>query len=109
MNERLKELAVQAGLALTPNTNPISWFGLAIDLERFAELVRDDEREKCASDYLQDCCDAIDAARLEEREACALLCEEWYLAGAAANAIRERSEPNPAFKNYMGDNWAGIV
>ena len=44
-------------------------------IERFAELVRDDERAKCASDYLQDCCDAIDAARLEEREACAKLCE----------------------------------
>jgi hypothetical protein len=48
MNERLKELAVQAGLALTPNTKPISWFGLATDLERFAELVRADEREACA-------------------------------------------------------------
>ena len=48
MNKRLKELAVQAGLALTPNTNPISWFGLATDLQRFAELVRQDEREACA-------------------------------------------------------------
>ena len=39
---------MQAGLALTPNTNPISWFGLATDLERFAELVRADERASCA-------------------------------------------------------------
>lgn len=45
MKERIKELAEQAGLALTPNTN---WFGRAIDLERFAELVRQDERELCA-------------------------------------------------------------
>ena len=30
-------------------------------------------------------------------------------AGEVERAIRARSEPNPAFKNYMGDNWAGIV
>jgi hypothetical protein len=29
-------------------------------------------------------------AAIEEREACALLCEEWYLAYAASNAIRAR-------------------
>jgi hypothetical protein len=29
--------------------------------------VRADERDKCASDYLQDCCDAVEAALLEER------------------------------------------
>jgi hypothetical protein len=28
---------------------------------------------------------------------------------AISRAIRARGEPNPAFKNYMGDNWAGIV
>ena len=56
----------------------------------------------------------------DEREACAKLCEEvgdkakdndGYTIGgyACAKAIRARSEPSPAFKNYMGDNWAGIV
>ena len=49
MNERIKELAKQAGLALIPNTKPISWFGLAADLERFAELIRADERDACAA------------------------------------------------------------
>ena len=46
MNERLKELAFEAGLTITPcglfeaeDTN----------LERFAELVRQDEREVCAA------------------------------------------------------------
>ena len=37
---------------------------------------RADERDKCAQDYLQDCADAVEAARIEEREACAKLCDE---------------------------------
>ena len=52
MNERLKELACEAGFTITPcglfeaeDTN----------LERFAELVRQDEREACAK-----LCDEID-------------------------------------------------
>ena len=124
MNERLKELAEQAGLeegCVHGDWTSLNWPDVrAEDLERFAQLVRDDERDKCASDYLQDCCDAVDAARLEEREACAKLCLELVQAKASgesyedgtydcAAAIRARSEPNPAFKNYMGDNWAGIV
>lgn len=98
MNERIKALAEQAGLALTPSTNPISWFGLATDLERFAELVRDDERAKCAADYLQDCCDAIAAAEHNEREACAKLCENvvsnagYVQSKYCAKAIRQRGE-----------------
>ena len=42
MNERLKELAVQAGLQ---NTLGCFWQSGDHDLERFAELVRQDERE----------------------------------------------------------------
>ena len=76
--------------------------------QRFAELVRQDERDKCAADYLQDCCDAVDAARLEEREACAQLCDEWF-AGTAAKSIRERGKPDPAFKHFIDDKWSGIV
>ena len=53
MNERLKELAEQAGL------EPLAggYHGFNDELERFAELVRQDEREACAR-----LCDAVDAA-----------------------------------------------
>ena len=51
MNEQIKELAEQAGLILDGD----DWFSAIqesdvrkIDLERFAELVRQDEREACA-------------------------------------------------------------
>ena len=59
MNERTKELAEQAGFKYI--------FGYEQEFERFAELIRADERDKCAQDYLQDCADAVEAARLEER------------------------------------------
>jgi hypothetical protein len=79
MDKRIKELAEQAGLEELSDGD---WCSLnhpdvrANHLERFAELVRDDERAKCAADYLQDCCDAVDSARLKEREACAQLCDD---------------------------------
>ncbi len=44
MNERLKELAIKAKLS---HANLI-WLGNNSELERFAQLVRDDEREACA-------------------------------------------------------------
>jgi hypothetical protein len=106
MNEKLKELAVQAGLITNQDVEENNQEYMN-DLERFAELIlqnyvsqimttedrerfiRDDERAKCASDYLQDCCDAVDAARLEEREACAVLCDDWF-ASTAGQAIRDR-------------------
>ena len=50
MNERLKELAEQAGLQ---NTLGCFWQSGDHDLERFAELVRQDEREACAK-FLDD-------------------------------------------------------
>ena len=65
-------------------------------LERFAELVRQDERKKCAADYSQDCANAIEKARLEEKEECAKLCEaigQHELITMCAAAIRgERNE-----------------
>ena len=45
MNERLKELAEQAGMT---NTLGCFWQSGDYQLERFAQLVRDDEREACA-------------------------------------------------------------
>ena len=97
MNERIKELAEQAGLVLDGE----HWFSAIqqadvrnIDLERFAELIRADERAKCAQDYLQDCADAVEAARLQEREACAKLCvtklQQTPYGNVVADAIRQR-------------------
>jgi hypothetical protein len=78
MNERIKELAEQAGLI--PDGN--DWFSAiqesdvrTIDLERFAELVRQEEREACAK-----LCESIDA----EYEG------EDVLATWCAKAIRAR-------------------
>ena len=52
MNERLKELAEQAGLeegCVHGDWTSLNWPDVrAEDLERFAELVRQDEREACA-------------------------------------------------------------
>ena len=45
MNERIKELAEQAGMNYK---HAECWLVHTIDLERFAELVRADEREACA-------------------------------------------------------------
>jgi len=77
MNKRLKELAEQAGLEELGDSD---WCSLnhpdvrAEHLERFAELVRADEREACAKfvedeafdEYLsgRDCANAIRAGRL---------------------------------------------
>ncbi len=64
----IKELAEHAGL------QPY-YKDQERQIERFAELIRADERDKCAQEYLQDCSDAIDAARLEVRESCAKICD----------------------------------
>ena len=75
MNERIKELAEQAGLAYKMS-NGKYWIDAGepdIHLERFAELVRQDEREECAK-----------------------LCERAHSAGFSAlncaDAIRARGE-----------------
>ena len=98
MNKRLKELAEQAGLEEHPvhgDWTSLNWPDVrGADLERFAELVRHDERQGCAEDYLKIMRDAVKAARLDEREACAKLCEEQdeYGCGQYAKAIRARGE-----------------
>jgi len=48
MNKRLKELAVQAGIAFDSSGSPDTFGSLPDFLERFADLVRQDEREACA-------------------------------------------------------------
>jgi hypothetical protein len=84
MNERLKELAVQAGLPkyMTRELCPTV-------LEKFAELVREDERTSNSKTI--DVTDIVLRAKAEEREACALLCDDWF-ASTAGQAIRERGE-----------------
>ena len=72
MNKLIEELAIQAGLESVSDN---LFYAYNENLEHFADLVRQDEREKCSEDYLDDCVAAVEAARLEEREACAKLCE----------------------------------
>jgi hypothetical protein len=51
MNERLKKLAVQAGLEEFADGDwaSLNWPDVRVEhLERFAEIVRQDEREACA-------------------------------------------------------------
>ena len=74
MNEQNKKLVELAGFEF--NDNEVARVDL-IDLECFAELVRLDERLKYSEDYLADCAAAVEAAKLEEREACAKLCDEF--------------------------------
>ena len=64
MNERLKEIVKQARLPACHLSHPVA-------LERFAELVRAEERQGCAEDYLKIMRDAV----AKEREACAALVE----------------------------------
>ena len=53
MNERIKELAEQAGFEYSSQWT--YWTAYEQDLERFSELVRKDEREICAK-----LCDDLD-------------------------------------------------
>ena len=81
MNKRLKELAEQAGLEELGDSD---WCSLnhpdvrAEHLERFADLVRQDEREACAK-----VCDEHNARQN-------LFAEERYAAHWLASAIRAR-------------------
>lgn len=89
MNERIKELAEQAGFK--------SIHGYDEEFERFAELIRLDETKACAKHYLEIMRDAVEQARLQEREACAKLCDDWAqygapIANSCARSIRQRGE-----------------
>ena len=104
MNERIKELAEQAGYHLTDLTEPHDrklvvsplrdeW----VTLEKFYDLVRQDyaklfitdaerdenirseERQLSSTHYLAIMRDAIETARLDEREKCAKVAEETYI------------------------------
>jgi len=66
MSELIKKLAEQAGMEW--DTHIWCWLANPPHLKKFAELVRQDERDKCAA-----------------------LCDEWF-AATAGRAIRERGE-----------------
>ena len=93
MNERIKELAEQSGFTKTFARSGL-WLAEGEELERFAELIRLDETKACAKHYLEIMRDAVEAARLEERELCAQLCDEFDddVGQAISKAIRARGE-----------------
>jgi hypothetical protein len=64
MNEKIKQWAEEAGLAYRMK-NGTYWIDAGevdVHLEHFAELVRDDEREICATLVETECCKCKDAA-----------------------------------------------
>ena len=79
-----KELAEQAGARFFNTLG--AWMLGDEELERFAELIRADEREQISHTYLKLTLDAV----LREREACAKLCEGYQF--DYAKAIRQRGE-----------------
>ena len=90
MNERIKELAREAGW-----DEHHAKFDLRI--EKFAELVAEKEREAFTAHAMTSAEKAIDVAIKLEREACANVCEEMAVKDnltnyykVAANAIKAR-------------------
>lgn len=105
MNERIKELAEQAALKFSKDWGEC--YTGNVQIERFAELVRQDEAKTCAEHYVAIMRDAVTQARLDEREACAKACEkvhddyindrnndgyDWPDGRDCADAIRARCE-----------------
>lgn len=90
-NDWVHDMVIACGQ--NPNSTDIN----GVALYHIIDLIRQDERASCAK--LLD-----DFAKTEMVP----VKDTWRMGVmAAANAVR--GEPNPAFKNYMGDNWAGIV
>ena len=94
MNERIKELAEQAGVAFDSLGASYTYGSLPDFLERFAELVRQDLYQVIGKSVIEQ----INSAVQMEREACAKVCEsidaeyegEDVLATWCADAIRAR-------------------
>ena len=96
MNERIEKLAIEAGIE---SVSDDLFYAYNENLERFAKLVRQDEREACIK-------------LLEEFSKTGMVPvkDTWRMGLiAGANAIRGRAEPKSDFKNQMDDNWAGII
>jgi hypothetical protein len=89
MNERLKELAVQAGMEW--DTHIWCWLANPPHLEKFAELVRQEYIEDLSIQLMKTVVKAVEV----ERENCAALCDEHersnlYGVKECAKAIRAR-------------------
>jgi len=67
------------------------WVIVTEELEAFAKLVAEHEREACIAHAMTSAEKAIDVAIKLEREACANICEEKYYL-AVADAIRARGQ-----------------
>ncbi len=86
MNERIKELAEQSGLEWVEMMQ--TWLANDAEIERFAELVRQDERNKKWTQ--KQWTDYELAIAADEREACAKLCDPYTHGQWFAKAIRAR-------------------
>jgi hypothetical protein len=74
MNERIRELAEQVGATVHKAMHGKAISFLENDLERFADLVRQDEADGMRETYMK----MIHGAIADEREACAKLCEKVH-------------------------------
>lgn len=83
MYAELKKLAKEAGMEW--DTHTWCWLANPPHLKKFAEMVRADERQGCADDYLKIMREAVEAARQDEREICAQLCLEPIQYGRVEN------------------------
>jgi hypothetical protein len=86
VNERIKELAEQSGLEWVEMMQ--TWLANDAEIERFAELVRQDERNKKWTQ--KQWTDYELAIAADEREACAKLCDPYTHGQWFAKAIRAR-------------------
>ncbi len=69
MNERIKELAEQAGISFVPNSRPISIMGLANELEEFAQLLK----EAIYDEVMEELLDEVDVEEEKNPESRAYL------------------------------------
>lgn len=95
MNERITKLARQAGFNDFPNDENGVWITDGYrneELENFAALIRQDEAQACAKQYLEIMRDAVEQAVLREREACLAIVETHPTVRVMSIAIRARSK-----------------
>ena len=99
--EQIIVMARQTGFRVGPSRDgPDDVWGVVADLERFAKLIAEKEREVCIAHAMTSAEKAIDVAIKLEREACAKIVEESSLPDTysepclldIANEIRARGD-----------------